>query len=448
MQRQLPDITAEAKSTAPILDVAVGESEALLSFNQRSFLNLLPAALQEQVTDYGDPYVSHSFGKLTLFPSAIKNRDAAVITLLTHVIRGELTKADAMLQREPSLALEENTVTDYPSKRTIQGTALKIALGALDVSVHVPCDLIAIPDELTLDLAIGILSEKPKAIYVRHRKKLYYSDHIHIGDKLTEISLTEAQQKEFDAAFSLKIPAERLSKKDSLKQITALTGRSRAKNMAEMTIWQELEAAHFPKIHVKELSKDSLNQITAITGHIHAESMAEMIMRHLRKLSIPNGEAQIAKQIKEQFPVGWEIKEAKRAKRDKEALQTVFTEIKNAKTNGLVDLATRKFKDYLKKENDPKNIIKTGKQFNEQLLVEALKLSHAFKELPYITKLVWRVVLVCIERYVPTRMCMLLDHYRDNPRIFDEKASKLASLVSANLKHQDGDRLSRLPRAK
>ncbi len=368
MQRQLPDVTAEAKSAAPILDVAIGESVAL-SFNERSFLNLLPGALQKEVTHYGDQYLLHSFRKLTLFPSDIKNPDALVIQLLTHVIRGELKEADAMLQREPSLALEENTVTDY-SGRTIQGTALKMALGALDVNVHGACDLVIRSPEK--DWINGEISPASKALYVFQGKKLYYIDRTKCPfteTSITEIPLTEVQQKEFEVAVLTPI--------------------------IRLQIWKG-EAAR--------LSEDTLKKITTITGHIHEESMAGMIMRHLRK--IPGGKVEIVKQINEQFPAGWETEEANRVKRNKEALLTVFDEIKAAKTNALVDAATKRFWDYLEKENDPKNMIKTGKHFNEQMLLDALHLYAKYynKDTYYKNTILWQRVIGGIQRYVPANM--------------------------------------------
>lgn len=367
MQRQLPDVTAEAKSAPPILDVAIGESEAL-PFKNRLFLNLLTSDLQKNVADNGDIYLAHYFGKLTLFPSAIENRDMAVIQLLKHVIRGELKEADVMLQREPRLALEENTVTDY-SGRTIQGTALKMALGALDVCAHGTCDLVIVKSKN--GWRDRMVSPESQSLYIYHRKELHYIDRT--NHQTTQIPLTEAQQKEFEALLTHEI---------------------------RLSIWDETAV---------RLSKDILKKIATITGHIHEESMAEMIMRHLRKL--PNGEAEIAKQVNEQFPAGWEIEEEKRVKRDKEALLALFNAVKAEKMNASdIHIAIWRFRDYLEKENDPKIIIKAGKQFNEQILFDALDIYTKYYNKHRISKnsMFWQAVIGGIQRYFPANMAQEL----------------------------------------
>lgn len=163
-------------------------------------------------------------------------------------------------------------------------------------------------------------------------------------------------------------------------------------------------------------------------------------MRHLRKLSIPNGESEIAKQTSQQFPADWEIEKAKREKRAKEALQTVFTAIQKANKDViLVSTAIKTFKDYLKNENDPKSIIKTGKHFSKRLLVEALKLSDSCK-----AKLDWKVVLNSIRHYAPANRERLLNE----PEFLCENASKSASLVRTSLQYHDGNRLNSSPQPK
>lgn len=98
------------------------------------------------------------------------------------------------------------------------------------------------------------------------------------------------------------------------------------------------------------------------------EEMVEMIKRYLKTLS--NGEEEIAKQQKEQFPEGWEEKEKERAKNDSAALHKIVSAIGNSKAGEDCETALEEFRNYLK----PKDIITTGKHFNVQLLVEAFKL--------------------------------------------------------------------------
>lgn len=104
--------------------------------------------------------------------------------------------------------------------------------------------------------------------------------------------------------------------------------------------------------------------------HDNEECMTEMLMRHLK---LSNGEDEIATQISNQFPDGWEESEKERAKRDLAELNKVVDAIAVSRTNGDCEVALQAFRDYLERENKGKGVIKTGKHFNIELLVEAFK---------------------------------------------------------------------------
>ncbi|MDR3491351.1 MAG: hypothetical protein P4M12_04810 [Gammaproteobacteria bacterium] len=134
--------------------------------------------------------------------------------------------------------------------------------------------------------------------------------------------------------------------------------------------------------------------------HEDEECMAEMIQRYLRQL--PDGELEIQKQIQEQFPEGWEAKENERAKNDLAALNKVVNAISVSQPNDNCEAALNEFREYLK----PNCVIKTGKHFNAQLLVEAFKLYdknydrfgdyNSHKNI-----LCWRKVIGYIQRFLP-----------------------------------------------
>jgi hypothetical protein len=66
--------------------------------------------------------------------SFIRIRREQVQKLLLHVIRGQQKEAEEMILADPSLLLEKGRVKDCAG-RTIEGTALQMALGAKDVSI-------------------------------------------------------------------------------------------------------------------------------------------------------------------------------------------------------------------------------------------------------------------------------------------------------------------------
>ena len=139
--------------------------------------------------------------------------------------------------------------------------------------------------------------------------------------------------------------------------------------------------------------------------HDDEECMAEMLMRYIRTL--PNGETIIEKQIAEQFPEGWEEKEKARAERDSAALNKVVTALENAAADDDCAAEISAFKQYLDDENKNSGVIKTGKHFNMQLLIDALNLYvQKFNQFggswdsPK-NKLFWCKIIGKIERYVP-----------------------------------------------
>lgn len=146
--------------------------------------------------------------------------------------------------------------------------------------------------------------------------------------------------------------------------------------------------------------------------------MVEMIHQHLRKL--PNGEEIIAQQTAEQFPEGWEQREAERQARDRVALNQVISTIANPSGNNDaeqhidIEKAIQAFRDYLAAENNGKGkVFHTGKHFNHQLLDEAFNLyktnydSFGGYDNPK-NNFVWRKVIGTIQRYVPASTAQAL----------------------------------------
>jgi len=135
--------------------------------------------------------------------------------------------------------------------------------------------------------------------------------------------------------------------------------------------------------------------------HDNEECMAEMIQRYLSQL--PNGEEVMAAQIKMQFPDGWEVQEAERAKRDSDMLRNVIEAIRQSQTNDEAESSIQAFRDYLEVENKGEDVVfKTGKHFNIQLLVEAFKLYDAFGGWDgRQNNLFWRNVIGYIQRFLP-----------------------------------------------
>ncbi|MDP3268879.1 MAG: hypothetical protein Q8M40_07500 [Legionella sp.] len=281
--------------------------------------------------------------------------------LLYHVVRGEFFQAENIIKADPGLLLEVGTVRDY-SDRTIQGTALQIALGAEDVSYESKCNLRYIqrpeePENTTLEF-ISKLHEINVASYVRCGHKLYYFDKI--NNEINHVTLTPQALKKFDSKMT-------------------------------------------PQFNGIFLFKKQLKQIKSISGHDYSEGMAEMIQRYMKKL--PNGEEHITSQINQQFPKGWKKREKVRVKRDSEALNQIFIAIKTSGKNTGCKNSLQKFRNYLDHEYKEKGIIKTGKHFNAHLLIEALELyNEFFNENSKLTpggKLFWRKVIGYIQRFLP-----------------------------------------------
>lgn len=130
------------------------------------------------------------------------------------------------------------------------------------------------------------------------------------------------------------------------------------------------------------------------------ECMVEMIQRYFDKL--PDGKQALATQITEQFPEGWEEKENERAKNDSDALNKVIQAIADSNDNDNCEAALQAFRDYLA----PKDIIKTGKHFNAQLLMEASKLyDDNYSQFggydSHKNNICWRKVIGTIQRFLP-----------------------------------------------
>ena len=281
--------------------------------------------------------------------------------LLLHVVRGELRQAENMIQQDPGLLLETGVVIDY-SNRTVEGTALRLALAAEDVGRYTECAYIWGPpldfdfNRLT-DEFLKNLSPVENTAYVLCADTLFYIDKI--NDEVLGIVLTENAIREFYAVV---------------------------KNCGNGSV----------------LSLEQLQKIKHITGHDCSEGMTEMILRHLRKL--PYGEEHIAQQIKEQFPNGWERQAQEKANRDVAALIKVEEAIANSLSNKDCAQAIQEFRDYLEFEYKEKGIIKTGKHFNSQILIEAFRI-YNLKDCIYYdarqSKLFWSNVIGYIQRFLP-----------------------------------------------
>lgn len=158
---------------------------------------------------------------------------------------------------------------------------------------------------------------------------------------------------------------------------------------------------------------------TALQIALSAEDdqLAKILIPYLDKIN-PELKTQ---QRQQQFPEGQEEKERIRQAQDAYALQTIIKAIQkadekecqavleNEDTNGPLMDALKAFRDYL----EPKNVIKTGKQFNMQLFIDALRLYVKKYETFSCTiernkwaapknKLFWCKVIGYIERFLPT----------------------------------------------
>ncbi len=253
-----------------------------------------------------------------------------VKTLCTHVVRGEKNEAEAFLIANrnilkillKSTCKVETYAKGLDNHVEVEGTAFRLALGAEDVSQDGKCDLV-LTQKLTTLNNINNLRINSKAVYVRCGDKLFYDDPTNKECKV--ISSSSEKLKQFDA---------------------------------------ELQ----PQNNVRALSEDQLKRITMITNHIHEEGMAQMLDRYLQML--PDYEEERKKQIRDQFPEGWDAHEEKRQQNDAAVLKKVISAISNASNNDNCESALQEFRNYL----EPKEVIKTGKHFNAQLLLEALNL--------------------------------------------------------------------------
>lgn len=180
-----------------------------------------------------------------------------------------------------------------------------------------------------------------------------------------------------------------------------------------------------PNSDPKTLSKKQLKTITRLTGHVHREEMAEMIMRYLRRL--PNGQAEIEKQIREQFPEGWKEIERARRKRDLEALVKVTEAIEQSQEHDNCDAAIEEFSQHLENEYKSKEATKTGYHFNDKLFELAIRIfSKNFFDFggdnSHKNNLYWRKVIGKILRYVPTCLAQAIIQH---PSTLLEKGEKL-----------------------
>src|SRR3990167_5592697 len=136
--------------------------------------------------------------------------------------------------------------------------------------------------------------------------------------------------------------------------------------------------------------------------HYHENEicMVEMLVPYIN--SLPNGEEEMAKQIAEQFPDGYEEQERQRIQADEAALRAVVEAIGASENDANCDAALQTFYDYLK----PIGVIKTGKHFYTQLLETAFALyDQKYDEFggwdSRKNNMFWRKVIGHIQRYLP-----------------------------------------------
>lgn len=160
-----------------------------------------------------------------------------------------------------------------------------------------------------------------------------------------------------------------------------------------------------------------------IDGKKVVDGMAEMIMSYLMKL--PNGLAEIGKQIKEQAPD--EKEEEEHCLRDIEALNKMVKAIEDAtddeceqalshdaKEDNPVEAALNEFRNYLEPRKN--EVITTGKQFNEKILQHAFKLYDekyaTFGDGGDSPKniLCWRKIIGYIQRFSPASTAEVFCH--------------------------------------
>ncbi len=178
--------------------------------------------------------------------------------------------------------------------------------------------------------------------------------------------------------------------------------------------------------------------------HDDEECMVEMIDKYLKQL--PNGEEIIAEQTAKQFPDGWQAEEEKRVARDLEKLNEVFDTIEKSANPADWKEAINGLRNYLAFENKS-NIIRTGKHFNHQLLVEVFDLYNQnygsfggwFDSAK--NNAIWHKVIGTIERYVPAATAQALCTALNT--IVDEKGKLQRKLTLRN--YPSGREISYFP---
>jgi hypothetical protein len=121
------------------------------------------------------------------------------------------------------------------------------------------------------------------------------------------------------------------------------------------------------RIALREKNVDLINEKTGIKI---ADGMVEMLQGYLKTLL--NGELEIANQITEQLPPGWEEQEEKQHQADLAALRAVWRAISISTTNEECEAALQRFRDHLK----PNGVITTGFNSSDKLLLAARELGH------------------------------------------------------------------------
>ncbi len=105
-------------------------------------------------------------------------------------------------------------------------------------------------------------------------------------------------------------------------------------------------------------------------GNLLGEGMVEMLQRHFKKLF--NGEAEMARQILEQFPPGWEEQEEIDHIKHLEALRKVRTAIAAASNDEEYSAAILEFQNALA----PQEGLKKGTQWDAKLLQAAFEMGY------------------------------------------------------------------------
>jgi len=140
--KQAPFISTPSSDAAPAPKPKV-ELTSLLGAKELDDLALQYVDVAKDVKDVKDAkdskdaksvYPSASYSPEKVGSTFFENR-LPVITLLLHAVRGEKDQVYAMINKNPLLLLEKDTVTDYSGRTHYKRTVYQLLLGAVDCDV-------------------------------------------------------------------------------------------------------------------------------------------------------------------------------------------------------------------------------------------------------------------------------------------------------------------------